>query len=83
MPSRVSIRHSTATLLWSRGKPEDLAQARRRAGVTFSSVVGFVAGCAAGAVLEVQFRLWALALPVVLAVLAIPLGRGAKRTKVV
>src|SRR6266550_2273893 len=55
------------TLLWSRGKPEDLAQARRRAGVTFPSVVGFVAGCAAGAVLEVHCGLWALALPVILA----------------
>jgi hypothetical protein len=33
-----------------------------------------VAGCAAGAVLEVHFGLWALALPVVLAALAVPLG---------
>jgi uncharacterized membrane protein YoaK (UPF0700 family) len=63
-----------ATLLWSRGDPDDLASARHRAGVTFPSVVGFVAGCAAGAVLEVRFGLWALALPVVLAALAIPLG---------
>jgi uncharacterized membrane protein YoaK (UPF0700 family) len=67
-----------ATLLWSRGKPEDLAQARRRAGVTFPSVVGFVAGCAAGAVLEVHCGLWALALPVILAALAVPLGWGEK-----
>ena len=63
-----------ATLLWSRGEPEDLAQARRRAGVTSPAVVGFVAGCAAGSVLEVHFGLWALALPVVLAALAVPLG---------
>jgi uncharacterized membrane protein YoaK (UPF0700 family) len=63
-----------ATLLWRRGKPEDLAQARRRAGQTLPCVVGFVAGCAAGAALEVHFGLGALALPVALAVLAVPLG---------
>jgi uncharacterized membrane protein YoaK (UPF0700 family) len=63
-----------ATLLWNRGEPDDLVRARRRASVTFPSVVGFVAGCAAGAVLEVHFDLWALALPVILAAVAVPLG---------
>jgi uncharacterized membrane protein YoaK (UPF0700 family) len=63
-----------ATLAWGRGGPDDLARARRRAGLTFPCVIGFVAGCAAGAVLEVHFGLWALALPVALAVLAVPLG---------
>jgi uncharacterized membrane protein YoaK (UPF0700 family) len=63
-----------AMLAWGRGKPDDLARARRRAGVTFSCVVGFVAGCAAGAALEVYCGLWALALPVALAVAAVPLG---------
>jgi uncharacterized membrane protein YoaK (UPF0700 family) len=63
-----------ATLLWSRGKREDLAPVRHRAGVTVPSVLGFVAGCAAGAVLEVHGNLWALALPVVLGLLAVPLG---------
>jgi uncharacterized membrane protein YoaK (UPF0700 family) len=63
-----------ATLAWGRGKPDDLARARRRAGATGSCVVGFVTGCAAGAVLEVHVGLWALALPVALAVLAVPLG---------
>src|SRR5205823_10204604 len=33
-----------ATLLCRRGEPDDLARARHRAGVTFPSVVGFVAG---------------------------------------
>jgi hypothetical protein len=42
--------------------------------VAFPSVVGLVAGCAAGAILEVHWGLGALALPVILAVLAIPLG---------
>jgi uncharacterized membrane protein YoaK (UPF0700 family) len=63
-----------ATLLWSRGKGEDLAPVFRRAGVTVPSILGFVAGCAAGAVLEVRTNLWAMALPVVIAVLAVPLG---------
>jgi uncharacterized membrane protein YoaK (UPF0700 family) len=63
-----------ATLAWGRGKPDDLARARRRAAVTFPCVVGFVVGCAAGAVLEVRCGLWALALPVTLALIAVPLG---------
>jgi hypothetical protein len=42
--------------------------------MTFPCVVGFVSSCAAGGVLEVYFGLWALALPVVLAALAVPLG---------
>jgi hypothetical protein len=63
-----------ATLAWGRGKPDDLARARRGARATFPCVVGFVAGCAAGAALEVHCGLWALALPVVLAAAAVPLG---------
>jgi len=63
-----------ATLARRRGQPDELARARRRASVTFPCVVGFVLGCAAGAFLEVHFRLWALALPVILAALAVPLG---------
>lgn len=56
------------------GDPGDLARARHRAGMTFPAVAGFVAGCAAGGFLEVHFGLWALALPVVLAAIAVPLG---------
>jgi uncharacterized membrane protein YoaK (UPF0700 family) len=67
-----------ATLLRSPEKREDRARARRRAGVTFPSIVGFVVGCAAGAVLEVHCALWALGLPVILAALAVPLGWGEK-----
>ena len=63
-----------ATLARGRGDPDELARARRRASMTFPFVVGFVGGCAAGAVLEVYFGLWALALPVALAALAVPLG---------
>ena len=63
-----------ATLARGLGKPDDLARVRHRARVTLPCVVGFVGGCAAGAALEVQLGLWALALPVALAVLAVPLG---------
>jgi uncharacterized membrane protein YoaK (UPF0700 family) len=63
-----------ATLAWRRVQPSELVKARRRARVTLLCVVGFVAGCAAGAVLEVGCGLWALALPVVLAAAAVPLG---------
>jgi uncharacterized membrane protein YoaK (UPF0700 family) len=64
------------TLIKGQGEAEDLALARRRASVTWRCIVGFVAGCAAGAILEVRCGLWALALPVTLAALAIPLGWG-------
>jgi uncharacterized membrane protein YoaK (UPF0700 family) len=63
-----------AALAGGRGDPDDLARNRRRAGLTSLCVVGFVAGCAAGAALEFLCGLWALALPVILAVLALPLG---------
>ena len=63
-----------ATLARSRRNPDELAQAGRRARVTFPCIIGFVVGCAAGAALEVKFGLWALVLPVALAVIAIPLG---------
>jgi uncharacterized membrane protein YoaK (UPF0700 family) len=43
--------------------------------MTFACVIGFAAGCAAGAVLEIEVGLGALALPVVLSALAVPLGR--------
>jgi uncharacterized membrane protein YoaK (UPF0700 family) len=81
-----------ATLLWTRGDPDNLTGARHRAGATIPAVVGFVAGCAAGAALEAHCGLWALTLPVFLAVLAIPLGevwndgqaspRGSKKEEV-
>jgi len=59
-----------------RGKADstELARARRRARLAFPSVTGFVAGCALGGILELRFGLWALALPVFLAAIAIPLG---------
>jgi uncharacterized membrane protein YoaK (UPF0700 family) len=71
-----------ATLAGGWGDPDDRTRARQRASVTGSCVVGFAAGCAAGAVLEVYSGLWALALPVILAALAILLGElsSASRT---
>jgi uncharacterized membrane protein YoaK (UPF0700 family) len=63
------------TLVRSRADAEELAKVRRRARITLACVIGFVAGCAGGATLEVKFGLWALTLPVVLSALAVPLGR--------
>ena len=63
-----------ATVVWNRAAPDHVVAARRRAGVTLPCVVGFIGGCAIGAVLEVHAGLWALALPAVLAVLAVALG---------
>jgi uncharacterized membrane protein YoaK (UPF0700 family) len=62
------------TLARGRGDPDDLASARRRARMTLPCVVAFAGGCTVGAILEVSFGLWALALPVVLAVLAVGLA---------
>jgi uncharacterized membrane protein YoaK (UPF0700 family) len=62
-------------LVRNRGDAGELANARRRARITFACVIGFVAGCAAGAALEVKFGFWALALPVVLSALALTLGQ--------
>ena len=64
-----------ATLARRRGNADELTKARRRARMTFPCIIGFIGGCAAGAALEVKFGLWALALPVALSALAVPLGR--------
>ena len=61
-------------LALKRGEQEDLAKASRRVAVTFPCVVGFLAGCGAGAALAVHFGLSALALPVVLALVAVSLA---------
>jgi uncharacterized membrane protein YoaK (UPF0700 family) len=63
-----------ATLVRGRGKYDELARARNSVRTLLPCITGFVAGCAAGAYLEVKFHLWALGLPVILAMVAIPLG---------
>jgi uncharacterized membrane protein YoaK (UPF0700 family) len=63
-----------ATLARRTGEPDDLASVRRRARLTVPCVVGFVAGSVAGAALELHVGLWALTLPLLLAVLAVALG---------
>ena len=70
----VQLTINLATLLRRNRRPDEIARARRGAQMTFSAFAGFVAGCTAGGFLEVHFKLWALALPVVLAVLAVPLS---------
>lgn len=67
-----------ATLAGGLGRPEDRVQATRRARATLPCVMGFVAGCAAGAAMNVQFGLLALALPLALSVVAIPLSGTTK-----
>jgi uncharacterized membrane protein YoaK (UPF0700 family) len=65
-----------ATLARSRRtqNPDEFAQAGRRARMTLPCITGFVVACAPRAALEVKFGLWALVLPVALAVIAIPLS---------
>src|ERR1700692_4113131 len=63
-----------ATLARGGAVSDDLDKVRQRARVTFLCVAGFVAGCVAGAILELRFGIGALALPVMLAVLAVALG---------
>ena len=63
-----------ATLARGGEDPNDLADVRQRARVTFVCIVGFGGSCVAGAVLESHLCLAALTLPVILAALAVPLG---------
>ena len=48
--------------------------------MTVPAIGGFVAGCAGGGLLEIHFELWALVFPVVMAVIAVPLGGGISRS---
>jgi uncharacterized membrane protein YoaK (UPF0700 family) len=70
----VQLTINLATLLRGNRRTEEIAQARCGAQMTFSAFSGFVVGCTVGGLLEVHFKLWALALPVVLSVIAVPLG---------
>lgn len=72
----VQLAVDLAVMVRGKGEPERLAQARRRARLTFPSLAGFVLGCGAGGFLELHFGLRALALPLVLAAIAIPLGEA-------
>jgi uncharacterized membrane protein YoaK (UPF0700 family) len=70
----VQLTVDLAVLISGKRAPEDIDQARRRIRLTSPAVAGFVAGCGAGGFLEFHFGLWAITLPVVLAVIAILLG---------
>jgi uncharacterized membrane protein YoaK (UPF0700 family) len=63
-----------ASLILRKKDGGELAETRRRAKATSGCLAGFVGGCVAGAVLESHFGLGALALPAILAAIAIPLG---------
>jgi len=60
------------TVLFERDR-NDAASAFARAKHTWPAIVGFVAGCAAGAVCEAEFGLWSLTLPAGFAFLAVAL----------
>jgi uncharacterized membrane protein YoaK (UPF0700 family) len=68
------------TLARGNDSTEETARAWRRMRMTFPAIAGFLVGCALGGLLEVHFGLWALAFPVVLAVLAVPLSEYISRT---
>jgi uncharacterized membrane protein YoaK (UPF0700 family) len=59
--------------------PAEVAKARRRANHIWPSILGFIIGCAVGAVCEARFGLRALALPVGLAILALAMAPGGTR----
>jgi uncharacterized membrane protein YoaK (UPF0700 family) len=63
-----------ASLAGGRVARDELASARRRVSALSVVVVGFLGGCAGGALLELRFSLWALLLPAALATAAVPLG---------
>jgi uncharacterized membrane protein YoaK (UPF0700 family) len=69
-----------AALVRGDEEPDKISKARRRARVTFLCMAGFVGGCVAGAAFELRFGVGALALPVMLAALAVPLGEQKGRT---
>ena len=76
----VQLTIELTTLVRGNALPEQMALARRRIRMTLPAFAGFIAGCTTGGLLEVHFGLRALAFPVVLAVLAIPLSEYTVRT---
>jgi uncharacterized membrane protein YoaK (UPF0700 family) len=69
-----------AALVRRAEEPDKISKTRRRARVTFLCMAGFVGGAVAGAALELRFGAVALALPVILAAVAVPLGEQKGRT---
>ena len=63
-----------AALVRKRTEPQELANVRKRAIGTFPPVLGFIAGVAAGAFLYTRLGFSAVVLPLILAILSIPLG---------
>jgi uncharacterized membrane protein YoaK (UPF0700 family) len=61
-----------------RRDPNEVADARSRAGHTWPAIVGFIIGCSLGALFEVAIGPWSLALPTGLALLALALGFSVK-----
>jgi uncharacterized membrane protein YoaK (UPF0700 family) len=70
----VQLTIDLTTLVRGNALPKEVALARHRIRMTFPAFAGFIAGCMTGGLLETHVGLWALVLPVVLAVVAIPLS---------
>ena len=66
-----------------RHDPDSLTKARRRVNHTWPAIIGFAVGCGVGAVCEAAFRLWSLALPVGLALLALALSLTSRREQTI
>jgi uncharacterized membrane protein YoaK (UPF0700 family) len=64
-----------AVLAHRRADAAELARARERARVTWPCIAGFLAGCVAGAALQLGVGMGSLALPALLALLCLPLAR--------
>src|SRR5262249_16349726 len=57
-------------------EPASVSKIRFHADLTTLALVGFVVGGVAGAILKIQFGLWSLIFPSLLAVLAIPISES-------
>ncbi len=84
-PSTAAMTTNTTQLivdvaaLLRNAEPDKLGEIRLRARVTFLCIAGFVGGCVAGAVLESHFGVGRMVLPVILAAIAVPLGRTERK----
>jgi uncharacterized membrane protein YoaK (UPF0700 family) len=66
------VLHAGTALLNS--NPTAATEARMQAKAIWPAIAGFIIGCAAGAIYEAEFGLWALILPASLALIALCIG---------
>jgi uncharacterized membrane protein YoaK (UPF0700 family) len=61
--------------------PDPRGEVQRRADLTLAAVFGFMIGLVLGALVEIRFGFWSVTFPLLLAVIAIPLGESWPITK--